>query len=241
MKNQISKAEEFLDVESCAWLLRRLFDRKKLWENRQARKLPYRNGNWFTLGASMYLDLHDEKTFPAYALKVDYFNRVLRQNFRAWEEGFLKRFQAISTAPPEIKMLADVYEYAALPGFHIFPPEETLQVFFGKVHCDHQWKAFEKMPKFPFAMGDIAATHFSFTLPLALPYQGGGMAIPTEHDPSKTPVFEPYMYEEGNLYVHSGQFPHYVLPYRSPVTPLDWRITYQGHGFLHQNTAYLYW
>lgn len=237
MTNEIRVLEEFFGVDTCAKILRLLFDRRKLWENRQQRKLPYRNGNWFTLGASMYLDCISKETFPAYVQKMFYFNRILRQNF--WPELalFLELFS--QKTGQEAKWLRDVFEYSSYPGFHIFPPEETLQTPFGKDHRDLQWEAFPQMPGFPFKLEEC--THISFTLPLALPYQGGGMAVPQDdNDPLGAPA-KAFQYQEGNLYVHSGQFRHIVLPYLAPVTPLDWRITLQGHGLIHNGITYLYW
>lgn len=238
MNSEIQVFEEFFSRETCAAMLRMLFDRRALWENRQDRTLPYRNGNWFTLGASMYLDLKSQDTFPAYVQKLDYFNRVLGQVFKDFHLSFQRVFRDRCILGPDSRliMLADIYPYASYPGFHIFAPEETLQMPFAKDHVDKQWEAFAHMPGFPFPLAELK--HFSFTLPLALPYQGGGMAIPSEFEGEPDHA---YMYLEGNLYKHSGQFRHLVLPFKGPVTPLDWRITYQGHGFYHNDTAYLYW
>lgn len=252
MKDQIEVVEGFCPTESCAQILRELFDRRKLWEDRSLSGRPvYRNGQWFTLGASVYMDLatgegpeeHRREVFhaklPAFGQKTQYFNYLLRSVFPGFYVDFLTQIQ--SRLPgSEVKYLCDEFALAPMPGFHIFPPEETLQAPFGKVHEDIQWQDLWKLPKMPFILNK-GVTHFTFTLPLVMPYQGGGMLIPKSTE-AKMPT-EFFFYEEGNLYIHSGQFPHQVLPLRGPVTPLDWRITFQGHGFTipETNKTYLYW
>lgn len=235
MKDQIQVIEGFCPTETCARILRELFDRRHLWEDRSLSGKPlYRNGHWYTLGASIYMDLTSPESLAAFAQKTEYFNYIMRSVFHGFYTCFIVNFQE-SLPGSNVQFLNDVHDLSPLPGFHIFPPEETLQAPFGKVHTDIQWQALERLPNFPFPNGE--KTHFTFTLPLVMPYQGGGMLIPME----KGEGMEFYFYEEGNLYIHSGQFPHQVLPLRAPVTPLDWRITFQGHGFTIDNKTYLYW
>lgn len=237
MKDQIQVIEGFCPTQTCAHILRDLFDRKHLWEDRSLTGKPlYRNGHWFTLGASVYMDLTSEAAVPAFAQKTGYFNFIMRSVFPEFYSMFLENF-ARTLPGSNVQFLNDIHDFAPLPGFHIFPPEETLQAPFGKIHTDIQWQALERLPDFPFPGAKMH--HFTFTLPLVMPYQGGGMLIPAKEGAEMPTEF--YFYEEGNLYIHSGQFPHQVLPLRAPVTPLDWRITFQGHGFTIDNKTYLYW
>lgn len=231
MKNPISEYENFFSRRQCAQFLRLLFDRQSLWENRASyEKPPYRNGSWFTLGASVYMDLPTLEYIPLFKQKTEYFNTILHSYFNKFYRMFLGNLNMdFLNGEEPYRYLNDVYP-SPLPGFHIFPPEETLSADFAKVHVDRQWRELFALPKFPFKVSD--AKHFTFTLPLCLPYQGGGMNVPND---------DYVKYKEGTLYMHSGQFPHQVRCLESPVTPLDWRITFQGHGFTIDNKSYLYW
>lgn len=188
------------------------------------------------------MDLTTPSQLPSFVQKTAYFNVILQQNFAEFYTQFLDKLNTQGAAipgptEPQFKFLNEVYRHAPLPGFHIFPPEETLQANFGKIHQDHQWEMLFSMPDFPFELKDVQ--HFTFTLPLVTAYQGSGMQIfkSKEHDTEDETV----LYKEGALYLHSGQFPHLVLPLIPPVTPLDWRITFQGHGFTVDKQSYLYW
>lgn len=240
---QINQSDAFAEPSECATLLVKLFSLKDLWEDRRGPRTPnYRNGHWYTLGASIYMDWpegpRNEDSLPAFAQKTDYFNSVLKVHFASFYKSFAQRLGLEFFGHEyDVQYLGNTYDLAPLPAFHIFPPEETFISPFGKVHRDLQWQQLIALPGFRFDPEKIHDSHFTFTLPLALPYQGGGMLMPGETD--KLDRF--FMYEEGNLYVHSGQFPHMVLPLKAPVTMLDWRITFQGHGFIDDKTIYLYW
>lgn len=234
MKDQIKTIEGLLPTGYLAQILRALFDRQALWEDRSSTRPPYRNGSWYTLGASIYLDLTEASQLDSFTSKTLYFNGILRNTLGMFYRDFLHELKVTHNLP--WVFLADKYPLAPLPGFHIFPPEETLQMPFGKTHQDLQWEALWQMPGFT---PPKEVEHFTFTLPLVMPYQGGGMLIPSAVGDD----MDFFFYEEGNLYVHSGQFPHQVLPIKGPVIPLDWRITFQGHGYtdLATKTSYLYW
>lgn len=239
MINKISEARDFFSRHDCAFFIQQLFDRRALWEDRtRSANVPqYRNGKYYTLGSSIYMDLNSEAQLPAFVQKTAYFNVILQQNFAEFYTQFLDRLNA-PLMEPQYQFLNAAYRHAPLPGFHIFPPEETLQANFGKIHRDLQWEQLFQMPDFPFDLAD-KPQHFTFTLPLVCAYQGSGMQVfeSKEHDT----VNETVEYKEGALYLHSGQFPHLVLPLAPPVTPMDWRITFQGHGFTIDKQSYLYW
>lgn len=237
MKNHIGVTHDFFARPDLAFFIQCLFDRKALWEDRSKQGVPpYRNGKWYTLGSSVYMDLTKKEDLAPFVQKTGYFNIVLQQAFAEFYTQFIDRLNQTTDSVHHVyKYLNQDYRHAPLPGFHIFPPEETLQAPFGKIHQDLQWEALFQMPDFPFDLGD-KPQHFTFTLPMVLPFLGGGMYLPEENDPDKL-----YDYKEGSLYLHSGQFPHMVRCLRPPVTPLDWRITFQGHGFTIGNFSYLYW
>lgn len=237
MKNPIACTPEFFSRSDCAFFIQNLFDRRALWEDRSKTAPTYRNGKWYTIGASVYMDLNRPEDLAPFLQRANYFNVVMQQNFKELLVEFLDRLNGTVSKESDhtYQYLYNVYRLGPLPGFHIFPPEETLQAPFGKIHRDLQWEALFQIPDFPFELKDVT-NHFTFTLPLVLPYQGGGMFIPDEEDKDKL-----YQYQEGALYIHSGQFDHQVCCLLPPVTPLDWRITFQGHGFTIGNESYLYW
>lgn len=218
----------FFNRKECALIVRNLWDRRVLWESREDRKVNYRNGQWFTLGSTLYLDLKDESGFVDYQTKVDYFNQILESDFGGMLDEVKSRLKKHFGI--DVKFLSEVFKPAGLPGFHIFGPEETNQVFFGKVHQDKQWEALLQMPNFPFPkLFDCEV--WSFTIPLVLPFLGGGMNYGGEV----------VSYSEGDCYMHDGLTDHSIAPYVWPVLPMDWRVSIQAHGIEHQGCLYLYW
>jgi hypothetical protein len=207
--------------------LRVLFDRKELWERRFDRNIPYRNGDWYTIGVALYLDLFSKEQYPEYLKKVIYFNRIL-------EEHFFLLLDEMRLALGS-NFLTDVYPSVGLPGFHIFPGFETFSKFFGKIHQDLQWQVLTKLPEFPFKESDMT-DHFSFTYVLKAPYLGASLLLVEDGKPYYT-----FEYEENTLYTHSGQQTHAIAPFKDPVLPGDYRITLQGHGFTANDKKYIYW
>lgn len=225
--------QPYLNQFELAFIIQNLFRNKALWDNRAVVKVPYRNGAWYTIGASLYLDLTHKSQLEAYGAKVSYFNKVLRNNFSVELYQLKDRIKTLYYPDQEVKFLAEDFTPAGLPGFSIMPPEETFQAEFAAVHKDERWRTLKLLPGFPF---QEFTNHFSFTIPLALPIAGGGMNIDTGNS-----ELTPYIYKVGNCYLHAGDFYHQVMEFLNPVTPLDWRITIQGHGFQVENNIYLYW
>lgn len=225
--------QPFFSKKEVALTIRNLFNMRGVWDNRGATKVPYRNGSWYTVGSSLYLDLLSESQLPAYLAKVQYFNQIMRQSFAQDLFSIRASIKRLYFPGQEVEHLADYYKGAGYPGFSIMPPEETFAAEFAVFHKDERWKTFTHMGDFPFKGFE---NHFSFTIPLALPIQGGGMNLVHEEL-----GVQPYYYDVGFCYLHSGAFLHQVMSFPSPVTPLDWRITIQGHGFTYKNTVYLYW
>lgn len=207
-------------------ILRQLFDRKELWENRDNRGRGwYRNAEWWTLGSALYLD--GQLGLEEYILKVNYFNPILKLFFGK------VIFDLVSEISNHTKFKIDFLSSkfpVGFPGFHIFGPGECLSQFFGKMHSDHEYLPLLEIPSFPFKKEDILQ-HYSFTYILKLPYLGGGLMLENDY----------LQYREGILYLHDGNFKHAIAPYNWPVLPFDWRITIQGHGLLVKDTIYYYW
>lgn len=213
-----------------AEFLAKLFEVKELWERRFDRAVPYRNGEWFTLGTPLYLDLLAPEGWDGYKAKCEYFNEVLNDNF----SKLLSQVSGCFPFPNRAAFLSDHYPYVSLPGFHIFPGYKTFGMFFGKPHQDLQWGVLPKLPDFPFKETEMR-DHFSFTYVLKVPHLGASLLL---YDGIDTEEFE---YEEGVLYIHSGQQKHAIAPFKTPVLPIDYRITMQGHGFTTNGQTYLYW
>lgn len=217
-----------LSLNDSALILDSVFKNKSLWEKRDDRgEGTYRNAEWFTIGTPLYLDgFLPEKDFTK---KVSYHNDVLHRTFNFALSQFLNILE--KNFPTKIIFLSNLFP-VSLPGFHIFPPCASFFHYFGKPHRDLQWQGLFRAVNFPFRLEDVSA-HLSITLPLMLPYQGGGML-----DGEREEFFQ---YERNVMYVHDGQSIHSIASFDYPVLPTDYRITMQAHGFTIKDTTYIYW
>jgi hypothetical protein len=206
---------------------------------RWIRRLP--GSEFYTLGTASYLDRD-----PIYGERAAELNPLLRANFQ-WLYSILT------------KGLADILETRveittdkAVPGFHVWgvPGIPTEPVT--SLHFDLQYEHLAWPPD-----AQLART-ISFTLPLRLPRNGGGLSIwdttrarvdafyreagfnGTLHDLTilMPEHFEPYTC--GELVVHSGHELHRIAPI-SAVVPDDMRITLQGHGVRVGDAWQIYW
>lgn len=242
-KEQITEIPNFLGRAESAALLKNLFDRRQIWEARKERRVSYRNGDWYTLGSSLYLDLKSEQQYGEYVEKSLYWQSMLNDptikpfldeiRLRLEKNVFGKK--TFFLADIDNQGIAKTKMPVGYPGFHIFPGHETASAFFGRKHQDRQHEALFQIPliKDNFKKENVSM-HFSFTIPLRLPYMGGGMLLGSNLE-------EFYPYKENSLYMHSGHFDHAIAPFMTPVLPSDWRITIQGHGFVYNENIYLYW
>lgn len=224
----IQKIPNALTIQESALILDKLFKAKALWELRPARsQTPYRDSTWYTLGTPLYLDgfMTPELFYP----KVTYMNDLLTNIFNSELLHFMEILE--KKLQTKVEFLANVFS-CSLPGFHIFPSNPSLFYFFGNLHRDLQWEGLFKSVNFPFRLEDVSE-HLSFTLPLMLPYQGGGLIIGNQTAKLN--------YEVNTLYIHNGAFTHAIAPYGYPVLPTDHRITLQAHGFTVKGTTYIYW
>lgn len=209
-------------------LLKLLFDRKALWEKRGDRgRGEYRNCEWYTVGCAVYLDgLLGVDKFMA---KADYWNEIYINVFNDFTHDFSDRLSR--TLNSKINYLSHSTRIG-FPGFHIFTGQESAVAFFGHHHTDLQWKNLHQIPDFKFKQEDMEQ-HYSFTIPLMLPYLGGGMYLNNGE--------EYFKYEENKIYVHDGNATHAIAPFFWPVLPTDYRISIQCHGFKIKDTIYIYW
>jgi hypothetical protein len=227
---------DILTVDECAGIAARVRACEPHWTRRSTNE-------FFTLGAASYLD--NETVYVARAGST---NPLIEADFGDLHErlraALAERLGApCSFAPP-----------FALPGFHIcrvpgIPtrPEASL-------HFDMQYK---RVP-FPERARSGFARPLSFTLPLVLPRQGGGL---TTWDVTLDQVNEFYRrtgysvtleeltllltarhhpFQPGTLVLHSGHMLHQIAPVPS-VEPDDERIALQGHGIFYDGGWKLYW
>jgi hypothetical protein len=232
---QIIEVENFCDLQFAANIIRKLHDRRELWEARTEKSLKYRKGDFYTMGANLYIDgelaLKDSASFIK---KVEYWNGVMSDTFPGELYSIAGLLERDVFKGKKVQYVADFFPIG-LPGFHIFTGFETGAWFFGNEHQDQQWKPLlaNDLFKRKFQVERIDG-HFSLTLPLKLPYTGGGLLI---GEGLKT--F--YQYKERAMYHHSGQFNHAIAPIKWPVLPTDERISLQAHGFFYKEQPYLYW
>ena len=164
--------------------------------------VTYRNGDWYTMGSAfIYLDLKSEAQFPEYVERTNYWRTIFNEPI--FEPFFSAIQHKLSTEVfnVPVEFLAECVSGGekipvGYPGFHIFPGHDTLVAFFGKKHKDRQWEALLKFPQIKrFFLGQEIKNHFSITIPLVLPFMGGGMLTGEKLD-------EMYWYREGKL-VHA--------------------------------------
>lgn len=196
---------------------------------------------FYTLGAASYIDAAVSR--ERYLMLAKDYNAILATHF---DWLYRKVFEIISEYLQEPLCL---HPNAAHPGFHIYLSHPTFEKPIASTHCDTQynlidWQSYNK-PEFEHSL--------SFTLPLALPNQGGGLNLwnihyqnikdmqPLEINQyvSNTPM-EYCSYHIGELVVHSGHILHQAAP-GIKISPDDRRITLQGHCTRVDNCWYVYW
>jgi hypothetical protein len=187
---------------------------RRYWQSRYA-KAPF-----FTLGLASYLDCH----LGACA----YRDRTLRHSNN---ELLMTHFGPLLTLMAEA--LGDhvghpahlAVEDAAVPGFHIYMPDQAFALPVASVHQDYQYRSV-----FPEITPEQT---ISFTLAISAP-QGSGLNIWAEKD--DPPLL--HAYKAGEMIVHDGHCTHQAVLGFDGETE---RITLQGHGIQHDGRLVLYW
>jgi hypothetical protein len=131
-----------------------------------------------------------------------------------------------------MRLLADHYQLpveqlpdTSLPGFHIFNGKS--KQFTGDYHVDSDYM--NRFPKCGYSFTDF----YSFTIPLELPSNGGGLdyrrGLPVYH----------YPYTVGHAYIWKSNIFHRI----ADVNMMDdeYRMTYQGHFILQPDKLLYYW
>lgn len=162
--------------------------------------------HFHTLGGAVYLD----KGYPdEYYGRAKEVNPFLMHNFKSIYVKILEKLE------DEIGVPMCWHPIASVPGFHIFRESKAVPSF----HVDTPHK--EVM------WPEQIHSMFSFTVPLALPEEGGGLEVGFSLE------YIPYVL--GHVYLHDGCTPHRISPkYRSSEEHP--RITVQGHGAIIKDT-----
>ena len=235
---KLTRLFPLLSAEECAGYLRKVHDLTAWWTRREFDVVFY------TLGAASYLDATNGR-FDAFREKAAVTNPILRRDFGPMLEAVLG---ALSDYVGEPVRYDDAL---SLPGFHVFLAREfgdrspTASLHFDLQYEHIRWDAHG---------GEEPETQISFTLPLALPHNGGGLFVwPLKWQETKQlskeehiaalkrrgePEYVPY--EVGVLAVHGGHHLHQIAPFREQ-TAEDERITLQGHAVRCADGWWAYW
>jgi hypothetical protein len=242
-------ARDFLDASECAETLRRVDRLRECWTKRS-------DSGFFTLGAASYLDA--AKSREAYLALAAQRNPVLFNAFDDLYVGLLGFLEHVLDEPVTYD------ECLALPGFHIFEssgrrsesgrpsgsPEdvEADNSAAKRAHFDIQFR--HAIPDW------TPDATLSFTLPLAQPTAGAGLAVwhfryeeavrqnlPGQRFAAQNP-YQRLSYQTGRMILHDGFVLHAILHGASDTAGSarqGRRITLQGHAVRCQGRWTCYW
>jgi len=198
--------------------------------------------SFWTIGYATYLD------GPAGHKKSQAtMNAFLYQHF---ENLYTKVLSELSRV---LKYPAKLYSEYNYPGFHIYRGNPALPLGLycgGTIHYDTP----HKRADFPFDTPDDKV--LSFTLPLSLPKNGGGLnywpEVPSHLSAGawfhqSTSEMQKWLldnvthldYKEGELVIHDCNILH-QMSNQVQTTVDDWRITLQGHGIFMGDHWFIY-
>jgi hypothetical protein len=235
-------AISILNAEECGRVRRTVHELREIWIQRGSPEHPF-----YTVGAASYIDATSQVPPPRYSAILAETNPVLREHFHWLYARLLYGLSVYLQA--EVRMADEL----AFPGFHIWQglnvPTSSLSVHFDLQYMSIPW---------PDAARSDRSRPLSFTLPIALPREGGGLnswdlsfeaqsAMVRAGQPftsvdeltrSRTRTFHPY--SEGVLTLHSGHTLHQIASIEQAY-PDDERITLQGHGLCCDRVWTIYW
>jgi hypothetical protein len=239
-------AISILNTDECSRVHRTIHDLRREWIMRGNPEHPF-----YTVGAASYIDATSppapSNAPPRYSAVLAETNPMLREHF-SWL--YARVMYALSVYLQAEVRTADEL---ALPGFHIWcgreVPTTSLSIHFDLQYMSIPW---------PHVARADRGRPLSFTLPIALPREGGGLnswdlsyeahmaqvraagtALSMEETTrSRTKTFHPYT--EGVLTLHSGHTLHQIAAV-DRVYPEDERITLQGHGLCCDGVWTIYW
>jgi len=235
---KLTRLFPLLSEEECAMYLKRVHELSSYWTRREFDTVFY------TLGAASYLDATNGR-FESFREKAVVTNPILRREFGPMLDAVMGALSEYVGAPVQMD------DELSIPGFHVFLAKEfgdrspTASLHFDLQYEHLRWDAHG---------GEEPETQISFTLPLALPHNGGGLFVwnmkwqetkqlPKDEHIAKLknrgePEYVPY--SNGVLAVHGGHHLHQIAPFKDH-NPSDERITLQGHAVRCKDGWWAYW
>jgi hypothetical protein len=227
-----------LSEEECAVYLKKVHDLREYWTRRAG------DAVFYTLGAASYLDATAGR-FEQFREMAVVTNPILRREFGPLIDAVLG---ALGTYVGDEVRIDDEL---SVPGFHVFLADEfggknpTASLHFDLQYENLRWEAHG---------GAEPETQISFTLPLVLPANGGGLLVwdlkwqetrkllRNEHaEKLKNRGEGEYVaYQNGVLAVHGGHHLHQIAPFKDH-SPTDERTTLQGHAIRCSDGWWAYW
>jgi hypothetical protein len=206
--------------------------------------------DFHTLGAASYIDAVAD--VDDYAARAADLNPLLLARFAGLYDAVIAQLSTVFGA-------CALHDPLAYPGFHIFghrPGQannrftiNAMQALTGSIHSDRQ---FEPHGAVWATFGDVDLQDtMTFTLALELPARGGGVCFwgdDTMAGYGDDDAFAAHVRNDLDFRGHKGVEPPWVVPYRTgslfyflglgrhviapswDLSPVDRRITLQGHG-----------
>ncbi|MFP3943097.1 MAG: hypothetical protein ACLFWF_04350 [Alphaproteobacteria bacterium] len=243
MPNARIELLDFLDTEECRAVEQTVLRLRDLWELREK---PGSDGvvrqSYYTLGVPSYLDAVTHDKEAGYYSKARELNPTLGSEFKGLYDK-LKTFLSACLGKP-----VTFAPGLALPGFHIYPAEPGVQYSAFELHLDLQYKYlhWERPEEIDFA------NPVSFTVPVTLPDEGGGLNVCELSSPrfmllnrdrlqsalAEKTRYVPYV--RGRMALQWGMLLHGVAKWRN-VGSRSPRITLQGHALRRRDSWQVYW
>ena len=220
---------ELIGATECAEIAREVRDLSAHWTLRSA-------GGFYSLGAASYMDAG--KDFAVYQQAAQATNQILLEHFG----GLYDRVVAFLHQFLDEEVSLDLER--AVPGFHVFllrGEDRSKDNPARRAHFDLQWRL-----AYP---GVNPEATLSFTLAIAMPTGGAGLAIwPLRWDElnrdahsrvlEQPPQVAPYAL--GQMVLHDGLMLHAIGAARA-TRATGLRITLQGHAIRWGGRWRLYW
>ncbi|GAA0572820.1 hypothetical protein GCM10010172_66750 [Paractinoplanes ferrugineus] len=185
-----------------------------------------RGRDFYSLGASVYLDVGPQRNLDGYAHRAAADNELLAGEFPDLLESCRLALEDELNAPCTLASGA-----TALPGFHLFLARSLTGAARDRLHLDLQFRHLGPATR-------LDTPTRTFTLPVELPPAGGGIEF--SRGGSGRPYIEREDYRLGELFVHTGRTLHRRACY--PGGNAGRRITLQGHALaIEENRWLLYW
>lgn len=235
-------AIDLLSPEQCDEVCANIHGLKPLWTS------IHPPNTFYTLGTASYINFtKPDEGADVYFNRAGFYNPILKEHFGWLIETVREAIQHQLGEPVRIT------EEFAIPGFHIFESPSVPREPSSSLHFDLQYEHLT----WPLSEEIDFSRPLSFTLPVRLPFAGGGIVVwdieYTEYldalrrglvsrveDLQEVRSKSFYRYRLGRLVLHSGHLLHQIA-HISQVQNDDERITLQGHALRRAGMWELYW